>query len=54
MKRFVQGEDRTQDTLLPRRLDDYIAEDNLVRLKDKWKAGVIAQRKKKDETDLES
>lgn len=32
MKRFVQGEDRTQDTLLPRRLDDYIAEDNPVRV----------------------
>jgi transposase len=31
MKRFVQGEDRTKDTLLPRRLDDYIAEDNPVR-----------------------
>lgn len=32
MKRFVQGEDRTKDTLLPRRLDDYIAGDNPVRV----------------------
>src|SRR5579875_2443322 len=32
MKRFIQGEERTQDTLLPRRLDDYIAEDNPVRV----------------------
>ena len=26
MKRFVEGEDRTQVTLLPECLDDYIAE----------------------------
>ena len=31
MTRFVEGEDRTQSTLFPERLDDYIAEDNLVR-----------------------
>lgn len=31
MKRFVEGEDRTQSTLFPERLDDYIAEDNPVR-----------------------
>jgi transposase len=31
MKRFVEGEDRTQVTLLPECLDDYIAEDNPVR-----------------------
>ena len=34
MKRFVEGEDRTQITLLPARLDDYIAEDNPVRVVD--------------------
>src|SRR5512141_696536 len=31
MKRFIEGEDRTQVTLLPECLDDYIAEDNPVR-----------------------
>jgi transposase len=31
MKRFVEGVDRSQGTLLPERLDDYIAEDNPVR-----------------------
>jgi transposase len=28
MKRFVEGEDRSQSTLFPEHLDDYIAEDN--------------------------
>ena len=31
MKRFVEGEDRSQSTLFPERLDDYISEDNPVR-----------------------
>jgi len=31
MKRFVEGEDRTQVALLPECLDDYIAEDNPAR-----------------------
>jgi len=31
MKRFIEGESRTQSTLLPECLDDYIAEDNPVR-----------------------
>ena len=31
MKRFVEGEDRTQSTLFPERLEDFIAEDNPVR-----------------------
>lgn len=31
MKRFIQGEDRSQSTLLPECLDDYIADDNPVR-----------------------
>src|SRR5271155_3771992 len=34
MKRFVEGEDRTQATLLPDRLDDYVAQDNPVRVID--------------------
>src|ERR687893_2706818 len=32
MKRFVEGEDRRQATLLPECLDDYVAEDNPVRV----------------------
>lgn len=32
MKRFVEGEDRSQSLLLPERLDDYICEDNPVRV----------------------
>jgi len=31
MKRFVEGEDRSQSILFPERLDDYVAEDNPVR-----------------------
>ncbi len=34
MKRFIQGEERTQATLLPELLDDYIVEDNPVRVID--------------------
>jgi transposase len=34
MKRFVEGEERTQGTLLPERLDDYVAEQNPVRVID--------------------
>jgi transposase len=34
MKRFVEGEDRNQSSLFPERLDDYIADDNPVRLLD--------------------
>ena len=41
MKRFIEGEDRTQVTLLPECLDDFIAEDNSVRVVD---AFVDAQR----------
>src|SRR5678816_1723094 len=36
MKRFIQGEDRSQVTLLPECLDDYIAEDNPVRVVDAY------------------
>ena len=34
MKRFVQSEDRTQGALLPEHLDDYVGEDNPVRVVD--------------------
>ena len=36
MRRFVEGEDRTQGVLLPEFLDDYVAEDNPVRMTDVW------------------
>lgn len=32
MKRFIEGESRTQVTLLPECLDDYITEENPVRI----------------------
>src|SRR5471032_652747 len=34
MKRFIEGEDRGQGTLLPELLDDYVAENNPVRIVD--------------------
>ena len=34
MKRFIEGEDRSQSTLLPEHLDYYINEDNPVRVID--------------------
>ena len=34
MKRFVEGVDRGQSTLLPASLDDYVSEDNPVRAVD--------------------
>ena len=34
MKRFVEGEDRSQSTLFPERLDDFVGEDNPVRVVD--------------------
>jgi transposase len=34
MKRFIEGEDRSQVTLLPECLDDFIAEENAVRVVD--------------------
>ena len=34
MKRFIEGEDRSQITLMPECLDDYVGEDNTVRVVD--------------------
>jgi transposase len=34
MKRYVEGDDRMQATLLPECLDDYIGEDNPIRVVD--------------------
>ena len=36
MKRFIEGVGRTQVTLLPECLDDYIAEDNPIRVVDAY------------------
>jgi hypothetical protein len=35
MKRYVEGENRSQSTLFPESLDDYIGEDNPVRIQTK-------------------
>ena len=34
MKRFIEGENRTQCTMLPELLDDYVTEDNPARVVD--------------------
>jgi len=34
MKRFIEGQERSQNTLFPESLEDYIAEDNPVRVVD--------------------
>ena len=34
MKRFIEGGDRSQTSLLPECLDDYVVEDNPVRVVD--------------------
>jgi len=34
MKRFIEGESRNQSTLFPELLDDYVGEDNPVRVID--------------------
>jgi len=34
MKRFIEGEERSQSVLFPERLDDWVAEDNPVRVID--------------------
>jgi hypothetical protein len=39
MKRFVEGEDHQQATLLPACLDDYVTEDNPVRVIDVFPEG---------------
>src|SRR5689334_1113483 len=40
MKRFVQEEDRNQTTLFPEALDDYVSEDNPVRIVDAFVEGL--------------
>ena len=41
MKRFVEGEDRSQSTLFPERLDDYIAEDSAVSVIDVFEHEIL-------------
>jgi hypothetical protein len=41
MTRFVVGDDRSQSTLFPERLDDYLGEDNPVRAIDVWSTSLI-------------
>jgi len=36
IRRFIEGEDRTQATLLPERIDDYITEESAVRVIDEY------------------
>src|SRR5512138_2547118 len=40
MKRFIEGEERAQITLLPECLDDYVAEDNPVQVIDVFVEGL--------------
>jgi hypothetical protein len=40
MPRFVVGDDRSQSTLFPERLDDYLGEDNPVRAIDVFVDGL--------------
>ena len=40
MSGFVEGIDRSQSTLFPATLDDYVAEDNLVRAVDAFVEGL--------------
>jgi len=44
MKRFIEGETRTQSTLFPERLDDYIAEENPIRVIDVFIDGINLSR----------
>jgi hypothetical protein len=53
MTRFVVGEDRSQSTLFPERLEDYLSEDNPVRAIDVsmsliwpgWVLAVLSRRR---------
>ena len=42
MKRFIEGEDRRQATLLPDCLDDYVTEDNPVRVIEVFIAALLS------------
>jgi hypothetical protein len=42
VKRFVEGQDRAQLMLLPECLDDFVGEDNTVRVVDAFKVGPLS------------
>lgn len=42
MRRFIQGESRTQVTLLPESLDDYVTDTNPVRVVDVFVAELLS------------
>lgn len=44
MKRFIKGEDRSQSVLFPEKLDDYIGEDNPVRVIDAFVGSLPLQK----------
>jgi transposase len=44
MKRFIEGVSRTQSTLFPESLEDYIAEDNPVRVIDVFVDGLNLEK----------
>jgi transposase len=51
MSGFIDGDDRSQATLFPERLDDYVAEDSAVRVIDVFIdeldiSGVLASRRR--------
>jgi|SRR5471030_2314085 len=45
MKRFVEGTDRSQSILFPEHLDDYVAEDNIVRIVEPFLTSTCASDK---------
>jgi len=54
MKRYIEGEERNQATLLPECLDDFIAQDNTVRVVDAFigelDMGVLSPNRRKFQT----
>ena len=44
MKRFVEGTDRSQSILFPEHLDDYVAEDNIVRIVEAFMKRLTSRR----------
>jgi hypothetical protein len=41
MKRFIEGVERSQGTMFPAQLDEYVAEDNAVRVVDAFRTRPI-------------
>ena len=47
MHRFIDGEDRMQQTLLPNSLEDYVSEENPVRVN--WNGAIFRRSKVEDD-----